>query len=190
MLCDICHKREAKIYYTEIKNGEKKEQYLCEECAAEQSTFQTKNGEYSIEGTLSGFLSNILGSIYGDGKQKKNKDIMPRCARCGISYEEVLENGKFGCPHCYENFKDMIDKSLKQIQGANSHTGKKPERLKKSVENTVLNIPKLEKLSIQLQEAIEREEFEEAAKLRDRMRELKGEEACENGMKKKENTAT
>lgn len=186
MLCDICHKREAKIYYTEIKNGEKKEQYLCEECAAQQSSF--KNGEDSIDGTLGGFLSNILGSIYGDSKQKKNKDSMPKCMKCGISYEEVLENGRFGCPYCYDSFKEMVDKSLRQIQGANSHNGKKPERLKKVDKDIVLNLTEMEKLSIQLQEAIEREEFEEAAKLRDRMRELKGEKECVNGMKKKENT--
>lgn len=190
MLCDICHKREAKIYYTEIRNGEKKEQYLCEECAAEQSSFQTKKGEASIEDTLNSFLSNILGGIYGEGEKPETQQSMPRCAHCGISYEEVLENGKFGCARCYDNFKDMVDKSLRQIQGANTHTGKKPARLKPQGTQVHLNLSEPEKLSMQLQEAIEREEFEEAAKLRDRIRELKGEEACENGTKKKENTAT
>lgn len=189
MLCDICHKREAKIYYTEIKNGEKKEQYLCEECAAEQSSFQTNKGDNSIESTLNNFLSNILGSIYGESEQKENKDTMPRCSSCGISYDDVLENGKFGCARCYDSFKTMVDKSLRQIQGANTHIGKQPERSKDTSKSQVINMTEMEKLSLQLQEAIEREEYEEAARLRDQMRVLKGEEECVNGMKKKENTA-
>ncbi|MFA9465513.1 MAG: UvrB/UvrC motif-containing protein [Velocimicrobium sp.] len=190
MLCDFCHKREAKIYYTEIKNGEKKEQYLCEECAAKHSSFQMNNGEFSIEETLGGFLSNILGSMYDENEQQESNDTMPRCESCGITYDEVLEYGKFGCAHCYDSFKEMVDKSLQQIQGSNTHNGKKPEKRKESSTEVRIQLSELEKLAILLQEAIEREEFEEAVTLRDRIRELKGEEECANGMKKKGNTAT
>lgn len=192
MLCDICHKREAKIYYTEIKNGEKKEQYLCEECAAEHSSFPAPGGE-GLEATIGGFLSNILGNIYGTTygtpKDQEKDSSLPVCEFCKTSYDEVLKTGKFGCAHCYDSFRNLVDKSLNQIQGANTHTGKKPAKEKEAELAPAPTMTEQEKLAFKLQEAIEREEFEEAAKLRDRIRELKGEESCTNGTNKKENTA-
>lgn len=181
MLCDKCHKREAKVYYTEIVNGEKKEQYLCEECAAKYTSFQIEKA--SSDSSLGGLLSSILSSYYGEKtKAPAAKEATMVCKSCGITYQEVLEAGKLGCADCYKSFGEMIERTLRQIQGADTHIGKSPEAFcsKAKKEKVTKESPqkepdRLEKLSFQLQQAIEREEFEEAARLRDEIRALKKE---------------
>ncbi len=181
MLCDKCHKREAKVYYTEIVNGEKKEQYLCEECAAQYTSFQIE--KTGVDSGLGSLLSNILSSYYGEKKNVPEKtEKVLACPTCGITYEEMLNAGKFGCADCYRSFGGIIDKTLRQIQGADTHVGKAPagfctggKEQKKKPEETLPD--RIDKLSFQLQQAVEQEEFEEAARLRDEIRDLKKEAA-------------
>lgn len=194
MLCDRCKKRQAKIYYKEIKNGEEKNQYLCEECAAQMSAGQPANQEGEGEDVLGSFLSNILGNISGASPETKKNQV--RCTACGTSYQEVLKLGKFGCANCYEAFQTMLDRSLRQIQGANRHIGKKPgyeptpeeKQAQEEQRNKKERLAQIQKLSLSLSQAIEIEDFEEAARLRDEIKALKGEGECQNGMKNKENT--
>lgn len=168
MLCDKCHKREAKVYYTEIINGEKKEQYLCEECAAKFTSFQID--KTSSDNGLGGLLSSILSNYYGEKtKSPASQEASMVCKSCGITYQEVLEAGKLGCADCYKSFGEMIERTLRQIQGADTHIGKSPAAFGNEEKK------EMEKLSLQLQQAIEREEFEEAARLRDEIRALKKE---------------
>lgn len=182
MLCDKCHKREAKIYCTEIINGEKREQHLCEQCAADYASFQmpdTVDARRGMAGRslLSGFLEK------GYKNQEDNMDEVPRCESCGMSYSEFLKTGRFGCPSCYLAFGKVFNKSLKQIQGSDTHHGKKPKGFISEAERTIESIPEIDKLSLKLQYAIEKEEFEEAARLRDIIRELKkaiSQEGCNN----------
>lgn len=186
MLCDICQKREAKIYYTEIINGEKKEQHLCEECASEHTSFSMKQ-PLNKEVTLGELICGLLG---GAGiKEEKKSEIV--CPICGMNYEEFLKGGHFGCAGCYQSFGIGLDKVMKNIHGASRHSGKwlkgyKPVNKK---EEKIKELPELERLSLQLQQAIEKEEFEEAAKLRDIIRELKQKEALEAVSEQKEETA-
>lgn len=185
MLCDKCHKREAKVYYTEIVNGEKKEQYLCEECAAKYTSFQIeKNG---VDGGLGGLLSSILSNYYGEKTSVLSEEEKAlTCPACGITYEEILKAGKLGCAECYHVFGEMIERSLRQIQGADTHIGKIPKAVEKTAEAPAEKKVKkaskketvkeqIERLSIQLQKAVEVEEFEEAVRLRDEIRGLKKE---------------
>lgn len=184
MLCDICHKREAKIYYTEIINGEKKEQHLCEECAAEHTSFQVKmpvKGEF----TLGNLLSSILQGYYNNEEQKQEENPNPVCPRCGMSYEEFLKTGLLGCADCYKSFGSAILGSLKNIQGSELHTGKRPKGYVKvkEVSKPIKELSEIDKLTIRLQQAVEREEFEEAARLRDEIRARKAQEEKEEAQK-------
>lgn len=183
MLCEKCHKREARIYYTEIIGGKKKEQYLCETCASQYTSFQIeKNG---VDVNLSGLLGSILSSYYGEKAQvPENTEKTKACPSCGMTYEEVLKTGKLGCAECYHNFGEMIERTLRQIQGADSHIGKRPDSqpLTEAVEKpepaeAETKLSQIEKLHFQLQQAIEKEEFEEAARLRDEIRGLTKEAA-------------
>ncbi len=180
MLCNRCKKREARIYYTEFTKGQKKEEYLCEECAAQYTSFQG-NGQ-----NLGGFLSSILSSYYGEqleSQEKETEDI--NCPVCGMSLEQFTKAGKAGCSNCYKVFGKSLEKVVKQMQGADTHKGKRPGNLAAQMEKTLDTISQVEKLGILLQEAIEKEEFEEAARLRDEIRALKKEEAAKKAEEEK-----
>lgn len=174
MLCDKCKKREAKIYCTEIMNGLKKEKHLCEECATEYTSFHLASAMGNKDITLNNLLSGILSNYYqNSNKPKSEMDINITCNQCGMTYEEFLQAGKFGCSHCYSNFDKLLDKSLLNIQVGKSHKGKAPKGYLTKTDRIVQGLSEIEKLSIKLQEAIEKEEFEEAAKLRDTIKALR-----------------
>lgn len=176
MLCDKCNKREAKVYYTEIVNGEKKEQHLCEECASEFTSFQLASNILNKDMSLGNLLSSILGNYHASSNSKATEDEKTViCKSCGMTYEEFTQIGKFGCAKCYESFKKQLAPGIKKIQGHDVHVGKKPKGFVSKAGKIVSGLSEIEKLSIKLQQAIEKEEFEEAAKLRDAIRELKKE---------------
>ena len=178
MLCDKCHKKDAKILYTEIINGIKKEQHLCEECATNYTSFQMENPLYNNELTLGDILSTLL-EAYNTGSTNAPGDKIkgPICANCNTSYQEFLKQGMFGCSQCYNSFYKEINRTIKGIQGADTHTGKQPRGYVDKTTRILNEMSQLDKLSLRLQEAVEREEYEEAARLRDRIRDIKKEEA-------------
>jgi protein arginine kinase activator len=190
MLCDKCKKRDAKIYYTEIINGEMKEQHLCEECAAECTRFHMNSTFMKKDVSVGDILSSILGNYRSTSNSKandnkkedpnaetegkeKNKDDVIRCENCGMTYEQFLQQGMFGCSKCYESFRKILSRSLKSLHGADTHVGKKPKGYVSSMNKIINDLSEIDKKSLLLQEAIEKEEFEEAAKLRDEIRSLK-----------------
>jgi protein arginine kinase activator len=179
MLCDRCQKRDAKILYTEIINGIKKEQHLCEECATDYSSFQMEKPLLNSELTLGDLLSTLLDNYYTTGQTKEAGDSKPDiiCERCHTSYEEFLQKGRFGCADCYRSFNNQLGKTLKGIQGSEVHTGKRPKGYTTKMDRIIKGITEAEKLALKLQEAIEKEEFEEAARLRDIIKQMKREEA-------------
>jgi protein arginine kinase activator len=178
MLCDRCQKRDAKILYTEIINGVKKEQHLCEDCATDYTSFQMEKPLMSSEMTLGDLLSTLLDN-YTAADKKAPGEVPPAvtCSHCGTSYDEFIQKGRFGCSHCYRSFNGQLGKTLKGIQGADIHTGKRPKGfVTETTDRTLKNFTEAEKLSVKLQESIEKEEFEEAARLRDLIRQMKKEE--------------
>lgn len=178
MLCNRCQKRDAKILYTEIINGVKKEQHLCEECAADYTSFQMEKSLLNSELTLGDLLSTLLDNYYTTNKTKNQTDVRPDivCDKCGTSYEEFLQRGRFGCANCYRSFNSELGKTLKGIQGAEVHTGKRPKGFVTKTDQILKGISEVERLQIKLQEAIEKEEFEEAARIRDIIKQMKKEE--------------
>jgi protein arginine kinase activator len=92
MLCDRCQKRDAKILYTEIINGVKKEQHLCEECATDYTSFQMEKPLINSELTLGDLLSTLLDN-YTAADKKQSGEIIPTltCENCGMTYEEFIQ---------------------------------------------------------------------------------------------------
>lgn len=176
MICNKCKKNEANVFYTEIIGGEKKEQHLCEECALEYTSFQSNNTKGNKELTLGNLLSTILGNYYSsEGNGTKKEPNEPTCKSCGTKYSEFLKIGRFGCCDCYDTFYNALNKSLISIHGSNVHVGKKPKGFVSRTQKLIDELSEVDKLSLRLQDAIEKEEFEEAAKLRDRIRFIKEE---------------
>ena len=164
MLCDNCGKQPAKIHYKEMKDNKVTEFHLCERCASEKGIQITPQKQsFSMSNILAG-MADEVGSD------------MVKCPSCGLHYREFREAGRLGCSGCYEAFKEQLTPLLRRIHGSNVHAGKSP----KSSQGAVQKRRELEALRIGLRRAIENEEFEKAAEIRDRIKELeRGEEVCE-----------
>ena len=103
-----------------------------------------------------------------------------RCPSCGLSYEDFKKKGRLGCGKCYETFRRSLLPLLKKIHSATTHVGKTPASLEKRASSQL----KTEELYQRLRRTIQLEEYEEAAKLRDQIKEL---ERKEKKLKTKKN---
>lgn len=164
MLCDRCKQRPAKVHFTKIVNNEKYEQNLCEECSKEVHNFTFGTDP---DFSLNKFLANLLSYDQpnsGVGMGYKTE----RCENCGLTYDQFTQGGKLGCSQCYRVFRDKLDPLLNRIHSSGVHKGKVPDRAggKLKVEREI------EALKYELRELVSREEFEKAAEVRDKIKEL------------------
>ena len=160
MLCQHCGMRPATTHIRTSINGVQEEKMLCSECAAREGF----NGLSSI------FTGGLLGSLLKNDLSGSTAAGAVRCTRCGISFEEIARSGKVGCADCYKQFRDKLSPTVERLHGKADHAGKTPRR-KTAVPQEK---SQLEQLREQLARAIETQEFELAAQLRDRIRELEG----------------
>ncbi len=164
MLCERCHERQATVFFTKIVGGEKSAYHLCEVCAKEQ-------GQLFGSG-VSGFPFNqLLGGLLNMESSPGftvPATVAAKCDVCGMTYTQFTKLGRFGCPHCYESFAARLEPLLRRIQTGSTHTGKIPSR---SGERVKLQ-KNLERLRRELRQAVELEQFERAAQLRDQIRDL------------------
>ncbi len=161
MICQRCQQKEASVHITQFINGEKQEVHLCEQCA------QETNVEMGIPQFPVHNLNNLLGFItkaYGGDKRISND----RCPNCHTPYRKIAETGYVGCSECYESFSRQLEPVLRRIHGTNKHCGKIPQRMGESF----LLRREIEELKNNLQQVIKQEEYEEAAKLRDKIKAL------------------
>jgi protein arginine kinase activator len=172
MVCNICGTNEATIHLTEIVNDQMVEVHLCETCAQEKGTeFKT---HFNMSDLLSGFADLAKEFVGGAGPEKT----LLKCMNCGLSYEEFGRSGRLGCPECYESFAKYLLPLIKRVQHSTQHTGKQPSRLSPTLRPN----QELKELQTRLQKLIGQEEFEEAARLRDQIRQI--EEKLKKGKKK------
>lgn len=162
MLCDECKKRPACMHITKIVNNQKIERHLCEQCAKEHGDMS-----FSFEDNFAvhDFLKGLFNNCYGDSAQTQSEKA---CPQCGMTYRDFSRNGKIGCNACYGAFGDRLIPLLRRIHGTSAHTGKVPRR---SGGNIVLK-QQLARMRQELDNCIKREEYEEAATLRDEIRAL------------------
>ena len=162
MRCQRCKEKEASIHVTEVADGSKSEVHLCDDCAQKEGV--TLKGHVS----LADFLAGLIKAPVTKEMAKLSK---LKCPVCGISYLEFQSKGRLGCPQDYEVFADLIDDLLDRIHGSTSHIGKTPAPGVPANAGAT----ELESLKRELAQAIHEERYEEAAKLRDRIREVEGE---------------
>ena len=168
MLCQNCQQREANVHLHKTINGKIEEKYLCEECAkkAQEVTVSFHPGMMVAD-----FLQALLGISPAKDKIQTQVATEPEgpdevCPQCGISLQKISRTGKLGCSTCYEQFSSHLEPLLRQIHGGGQHLGKIPLR-----RGTVFREKmELKEWKNQLQQHIAREEFEEAALLRDKIR--------------------
>jgi protein arginine kinase activator len=154
--CQFCS-NPATVHLTDIVDSHKKELHLCQSCA-EQHQLVTKQ-----ELNLPAILQNLIGQHLGP-----QTDELARltCPACGIKYMEFRAQGRLGCPHDYVVFRSGLAPLLQRIHRANHHVGKFPQHSVLAPEQQA----ELVELRHRLQSAIDREAYEEAARLRDLLR--------------------
>ena len=99
-----------------------------------------------------------------------------KCPECGSSYHEIASSGKVGCAQCYDTFAEELARSIQSIHGTTNHTGAVPARQRAKQERSEW----IKKLKKDLQDAVRREDYEAAAKLRDEIRQLEQNEGKED----------
>jgi len=169
MLCDICGKGEATVHLTEIINDKVSKLNLCEECASKKGTEMEEH--FGLGELLAGLTE------FGKPMNASEKATKLKCHNCGLTYSDFRRVGRLGCSECYNAFQTRLEPLLKRIHGSDHHVGKIPAKVPK---RGVAVTSKLQELRIRMNKAIEVENFEEAAKLRDEIRGLE-----KKGKKKK-----
>jgi len=154
MLCDHCHEAEATVHLTQVVDGSVKKLHLCETCAA-KSGFDLQ-GPISITDILLG-----LGGAMGAAPEVEEK----ACPRCHLRRTDFKKTGRLGCPDCYDAFAGELVPLIKAMHRKDQHAGKVPSR---EGARTRLNA-EVAALQKRLDQAVEGEDYEEAARLRDEL---------------------
>jgi protein arginine kinase activator len=173
MQCDVCGKKKATVHLTEIVDEQMTELHLCEDCAREKSS--------QMEQQFG--LADLLAGLADFGKQTKTPESpQAACPNCGLMYDDFRKLGRLGCSQCYESFQSHLSTLLKKIHGASHHLGKAPPGAGSAVATATtagIVTPQpvspaqiLQGLKEQLAKVIKAEDFERAATLRDKIREL------------------
>lgn len=166
MLCDKCKKNQANTHLKTMVNGKVDDMWLCQDCAAEL--------DYpNIFSNLTTDFSSFLGNFLGDGLPARTS--ASRCKECGASFADIARSGKVGCAHCYQTFYDELLPSIQKMHGNIEHTGKIAETA--SPQMKIAN--KIETAKKELSKAIAEQDFETAAKLRDKIKEMEAGESNE-----------
>lgn len=169
MLCDICGKKPATVHLTEIIDDQMTELHLCEECAKEKGAEMEKHFD------LSDLLAGLADMGAPDAQTQVEEKI--KCPSCGMAYQDFKATGQLGCAECYKAFKKNLLPLLKRIHGSTQYFGKTPVVLTgaktQAQKPRVLSAAgQIQELKAKLQKAIQMEEFEDAARLRDKIKEL------------------
>jgi protein arginine kinase activator len=167
MSCEQCHEREAVIHLTQIVNEQVTTLHLCERCAADKGVESPGSQPKTPLGT---FLAAM-------GQELPNQVPAPRtgdnCPRCGGSLQDFRESGRLGCPDCYRSFEVPLRDLLRRLHGSTQHVGERYADAEKERALPAMQArPQAAELREQLRLAVETENFELAAELRDRLRVL------------------
>lgn len=158
MLCTECKKNNATVFYQQTINGNTSELALCPECAKKHGLL-TGGSLFSELFKMPSFVSSAPSAH-------------KTCTLCGSNEMNFIRDGKVSCPVCYEIFAEELNSPIKRIHGNVSHIGRAPSKFKKQNDKKKI----LKDLKHQLNEAIKNEEYENAAIIRDKIRDIESDE--------------
>lgn len=163
MLCQNCGRNDATTHIKRIVDGESTELHLCSSCAQHL-------GYVGLFGGFGGGIGSLLSRFFPEAALPSGTE-GERCPGCGASFEEIVRTGTMGCAECYDTFYDRLKPSLSRIHGRATHVGKTGASTDARTERRA----ELRRLEEERNEAVLSEDYERAAVLRDRIRELRGE---------------
>jgi protein arginine kinase activator len=170
MKCQKCGKL-ATFHITELTNSKPVEHHLCEEHARDY--LSNSSGSPEPVGNLAAMLSKGSPKPVSVGKaadELKELD-QQTCPVCGMSFYEFRQTGRLGCPNDYDYFPKQLEALILNIHGETQHIGKVPKRAQKGTNRKTLLI----KLRRDLEDAVLYEDYERAAVLRDKIKEMETE---------------
>ena len=171
MNCHMCGQREATTHVLDLINGERKSVWLCSICASgpnEGSVDEAgvrKFGQAGFPAGESASLASFLGQVAETGKSTAR---VAACPACGYEIKAFQDKSRLGCPRCYSHFRSQVLPLLARYHRHASHLGKVPRQ----AGGTASRQGEITRLRVALEKAIQGEDYEKAAQLRDVMREL------------------
>lgn len=160
MQCSICKEKPATVHLTQIVGEKMQKLDLCEDCAKSKGVNDPAG--FALAADL------VLGLGAAQEIEQAAGGVELRCSRCGFTQADFKKSGRLGCPECYKTFSEGLGGLLKTMHKGTRHVGKAPEALRASSENA----DRLKALQKKLEKAIESENFEEAAQVRDEIRQM------------------
>ncbi len=167
MKCEICHSNDATTAYTHIVDDAKKTLLLCANCVPKSERAEPSEAQAQQHVPV---LVKKVKVEFGTAPSPETSAAGP-CDGCGMTYEQFKKVGRLGCHRCYAVFGAQLERLLKRIHGADAHCGKG------RIDERAAPRPAeaLDELRSELSKAVEREDFERAAQIRDRIRTIEAE---------------
>jgi len=160
MQCQICNKNSATIHLTEITDGTRTEMHVCENCAAEQGIAVKSHIP------INELLSSLLAVQPADDELSGSSEQKLACPNCGFTLDQFRKEGLLGCPYDYEIFEKSLRPLIEKAHdGRTAHCGKLPSRIPQDSKKLI----EIVNLRQQLEAAVQSEDYELAAKLRDKL---------------------
>src|SRR5438477_1810894 len=157
MLCCICKEKEAKVHLTQIVGDKVQKVDLCEDCGKKKG----------IDDTAGASLADLLLGL-GASEEIAQGGAEVKCPHCGFTQADFKKAGRLGCSECYQTFAEGLEGLLKTMHKGTRHVGKVPEALRQTRELS----DRLKLLQKKLGKAVEDENFEQAASLRDEIKQM------------------
>jgi len=158
-ICDRCKKNPASLHLTEIRKGKREEFHLCDECARKLKVPQKS------QVTVNDLLDALMDKNTAQSSETEEK---VKCPHCGTTFADFKRSGRFGCANDYKVFGERLGPILEKIHGSSKYIGKVPA----SQDPEPVFIRELLTLRQKLKEVVRAEEYEEAARIRDKIAEL------------------
>lgn len=162
MNCEKCQQKQASVHITQIINGEKQETHLCDQCA------QAMKVNLGIPQFPLNNLTNLFGFLTMSPQTVDTRIIEDKCPNCASTFAKIGEVGYVGCSECYRHFASQLEPVLRKVHGPGRHRGKIPRRMGTSF---ILR-KEAQELKAALKQAVDREAYEEAARIRDQIKAL------------------
>ena len=168
MQCENCREREAVIHLTQIVDNTVTTMHLCEPCAAEKGV---ETGSSVAKFPLGDFLASLGKS---GGSEPTEAGLDTPCRACGATLRDFRQSGRLGCAECYASFESHLRDLLRRLHGSTRHLGEgyAAGGVRAEAPTLTPREPALDDLREALRRAVETENFELAAELRDRIRVL------------------
>jgi protein arginine kinase activator len=163
MQCQNCHKNPAQLHFTNVQDNRMTEVHLCRACAEER-------GLVGVPATPKFSIADLLASMVDKMSTNEEERVGPvQCPACGMHYSAFKETARLGCADCYATFTTRLRPLLRRVHGSTRHVGKAPAH---QGDADVSPARALSRLHDELTRAVEREDFESAAEIRDRIKEM------------------